>query len=385
MPDAPNAASSAHLAQDLQRIREARGFSLDALHEETKIPLTLLRQFEATGLADHPMFNRVYLRSLVRAYAELVDLPTEAVLDALDDALSGRYDGQLMALDRDEEPPAPEAVGDPPEEAAAAAAASPSATTEEEAAREAAEPEPEQPAEPPAAPTRAAPEEETSPPGAARRPEPVQEAAASGSEWDTVSPSPAAARRQQPATRRSGRTAVDDDGSLMKWIVAGGVVIVLAGGIWVLTSLLGNGEESTATVQPVAAVDTTAADTTSATEPQRPEVTVGDTLNVVVVAQNGPVQGIRITRDEDLRRPYWIEEGQAKAFPALQRIVIEEQLGQIRLLLEGYPYPTDRRDDRGRIVITREVAEAFVDTLSGPPVDLQAELERVQKGPIAEQ
>ncbi|MDX1546488.1 MAG: helix-turn-helix domain-containing protein [Rhodothermales bacterium] len=384
MPDAPNAASSAHLAQDLQRIREARGFSLDALHEETKIPLTLLRQFEETGLADHPMFNRVYLRSLVRAYAELVDLPTEAVLDALDAALSGHYDGQLMALDRDEEPE-PEEEGEQQQEAAAAAAASASATTQEEAAREEAEPEPEQPAEPPAAPTRAAPEEETSPPGAARRPEPVQEAAASGSDWDSVSPSPSAAQRQQPAARRAGRTAVDDDGSLMKWVAAGGVVIVLAGGIWLLMSLLGNGEESPAAVQPVAAVDTTAADTTAAPEPQRPQVTIGDTLNVVVVAQNGPVQGIRITRDEDLRRPYWIEEGQAKAFPALQRIVIEEQLSRIRLLLEGYPYPTDRRDDRGRIVITRETAQAFVDTLSGPPVDLQAELERVQKGPIADQ
>jgi hypothetical protein len=42
-------------------------------------------------------------------------------------------------------------------------------------------------------------------------------------------------------------------------------------------------------------------------------------------------------------------------------------------LLEGYPYPLDRRDARGRIVITRDTAEAFVDTLRGDPVSLDVE------------
>lgn len=97
---------------------------------------------------------------------------------------------------------------------------------------------------------------------------------------------------------------------------------------------------------------------------------MGDTIDVVVVAETGPVQQIRVTQDTDSRRPYWIEQGRANRFPVLERIVIEEQLEKIRLLVEGYEFPTSRRDSLNRIVITRETAEAFADTLTGDPVPL---------------
>ena len=79
--------------------------------------------------------------------------------------------------------------------------------------------------------------------------------------------------------------------------------------------------------------------------------------------------------------------GEAKAFPALNRIVLEDDLEPIRLLVEGYEYPKSRRDDQGRIVLTRDAAQAFLDSVSveGPPVDLSAPLERVRQGPIQSQ
>src|SRR5690606_37536579 len=43
------------------------------------------------------MFNRVYLRSLVRTYAEMIHIPTDTALSALDKALNGTYRGELLA------------------------------------------------------------------------------------------------------------------------------------------------------------------------------------------------------------------------------------------------------------------------------------------------
>ena len=97
MSEAPSPSSGQRFAHDLHRIREDRGVSLEELHEETKIPLGLLEQFEASGLFDHPMFNRVYLRSLVRTYARKVGLPIDTALDMLDRALAGDYAGELAA------------------------------------------------------------------------------------------------------------------------------------------------------------------------------------------------------------------------------------------------------------------------------------------------
>jgi hypothetical protein len=49
-----------------------------------------------------------------------------------------------------------------------------------------------------------------------------------------------------------------------------------------------------------------------------------------------------------------------------------EDLAAVRaLLIEGHPYPLDRRGADGRLVITRDTVEAFVDTLRGAPAALE--------------
>ncbi len=120
MPDAPSYPSRRKFVSDLRRIRESRSLTLEGLHNETKIPLSVLEEFEATGLFDNPMFNRVYLRSLVRTYASYIDIPTKSMLAALDEALLNTYDGSLASQflqDATAEtpiPPAPQPVA--PEE-----------------------------------------------------------------------------------------------------------------------------------------------------------------------------------------------------------------------------------------------------------------------------
>ena len=133
----PDESYSLRFNDDLRRIREERGLSVEALHEETKIPLGLLKQFEENGLFDHPMFNRVYLRSLVRAYAEQVSIDQDQALDYLDEALDGRYAGGLAAAYLGEAPDEPEEeveeeAAEPDEEPAVAAAPAPDAESVEE-------------------------------------------------------------------------------------------------------------------------------------------------------------------------------------------------------------------------------------------------------------
>ena len=95
----------------------------------------------------------------------------------------------------------------------------------------------------------------------------------------------------------------------------------------------------------------------------RPIPTLGDSLIFFIVAESGSVAPIRVTVDDDLRRPYWIDQGDSLRFAAANRIIFEERLDVIRLNFLGETYPTDQRDDRGRIVVTRDAAESFLQNL----------------------
>ena len=82
-------------AADLKKIREFRGISINDLHDETKIPRGLIESFEDTGLIEHPMFNRVYLRSFVRTYAEVIGISPDVALAVLVESMEGGYRGRV--------------------------------------------------------------------------------------------------------------------------------------------------------------------------------------------------------------------------------------------------------------------------------------------------
>ncbi len=324
MSEGGNPDTGKQFAQDLRRIRESRDIPLQAIHEETKIPLNLIVAFEVSGLFNHPMFNRVYLRSFVRTYAEVVGLNIEKALAALDEALEGRYDGSLLRTPESEEEVAPAETPSVEEEEMAAAVAVPD-TTEQEPLPPLPEPEPEQEEEPEPA-VVAAPPAERKP--AAERERPVYQA----------QPEPSA-----PWGR---------------WIGIAVAVIVAVGLIWFFLGR-DRGDQG---VRTVADEQTTIApvDTNQAPAPAPQPVAIGDTIEVTIIAARGPVQDIKVRVDDDVRRPYWIEEGESRVFTATDQMFIERQLEKVDLLLEGRPFPTDSVDEQGRIVITRASAEAFL-------------------------
>jgi len=142
------------------------------------------------------------------------------------------------------------------------------------------------------------------------------------------------------------------------------LVILIA---WIAVS---GGDEPEPT-PPAQTVDTVRAEPEGATSSPSDlpaSLELGRSIHVAIRA-NEPVQGIRIQRDSDLRRPYWIDEGEVSIFPFSERIVIEQDLTNVDLFVEGYAYPTDNADIRGRVIITRDSVQAFSETLRGEPVE----------------
>lgn len=351
------------LARDMRRIREARNLSVEDLHDETKIPLGLIQAFEGTGLFDHPQFNRVYLRSFMRTYAQVVGIDADIALESLEEALAGRYAGELAVEYLGESRQTMEDESTDEKERAADSGDSGRKRDEGESI-------------PPILSTTGDVAADRDESDADYRTDdgarPVDEEEV---DEDWASQSPPSGRRSASAIAAArtgargpsrGRPDRREGGQGRRWFIAGGMIIVVAAVVWVMIALLGGDSERQAS-DPAAAVDTSLAmDTVQAQEPIAAPIDVpaiGDTIDVYVIAAHASVDPIRVTVDDDLRRPYWIDQGDSLAFQPAQRIVLEELLDNIELTVEGIEYPTDRRDEQGRIVINRDSVETYFASL----------------------
>lgn len=340
MPDPQVTASGERFARDMRRIREAHGVSMEDIHRNTMISVHIIESFEQDGLFEHPTFNRVYLRSFVRSYASAVGVDPERAVEELERALDGDYVNALAVEYLDDEPEA-------------------QAQAEEDVEEE---------------PDEAAEEAESPAPQTVPTPTP-----------------------RRPSSTASAASEPDDEGApegsqLGVWIGLGVVVVIII--VWMLVGGLqgtGNDPAPSESASPVAAdtvADTTADDTAAADTAQaadtvqaeplpdatpeadaRPAVSLGDTMYFTVVAQE-PISPILIRRDDDLRRPYYIDVGQAALFPAQDQIILEEALEDIQLLVNGLEYPVSPHIANGQLVITRDTVEAFLDTVRADLVDI---------------
>ncbi len=509
MADESSSTAGKRFSEDLRHIREERDISVSEIHHETQIAETLIESFEAGRLYDHPSYNRVYLRSFVKAYADALRIPRETALECLDAALEGTYEDALASTyltDRSEadpssedDPPGPSNGGGPsrqtrdpantPEaptaggpEGRGGIVGPPRAVGEDPPAE--AEPNfPDSPVEESPPPTRADRSDRSSP-DSADGPSPPDDAAddpdseAAGSESsdpvpdesestdasDTSSPpqepegadnpsaaddnpawmgegdeessleagrapsSPAegeaesalgtgqsgivgeptelgsgpsgdslsAAEAGEAPTRSGSGTFRSDSNwwtSLMNgrsqfYVTGAGIVVVLL-------VLLGLGIAYFSSDEPEQSPPDTAGppDTTMAAGPADPEpaaaqrppadVRLGSTIHLTVLATD-TVSALRIERDEDLRRPYWIVEGEAQVFPFQERVTIENELPNVRLFIEGYPYPVQPQDTSDGLELTRSGLQSFVDTLRGAPASLPVSPDTIPVGPPTE-
>ena len=516
MADQSPPTAGKRFSEDLRRIREERDISVAEIQEETQIAETLITSFEEGRLYDHPTYNRVYLRSFIRAYADALNISRSDALEGLDAALDGTYDDALASkylggrsstgrttgsdaretpdgasddpagasIDVQDAPTAggpegrggivgpPRAVGespedsplgepepptsgagrdepdeperDPPEpdesgstppaaedpEPETTGGPDPSAPTDESAS------DPAPPADDPAPPADdpAPPADADEPPGDEEqgdgaagasdtpdwmpapddeaeadvsRPEPSPASSAEAPEDGPVgaddlgvvgdpselgsSPAgeeelggptgPSASGRSRSGSGGWGEDLLGEGRSLYVTGFGIAVVLLVLVGLGIAYFSTGGGDP---TANAASEADSTmaSAPADTAAQPSRPppaDVSVGSTVDLMILADTN-VGGLRVQRDDDLRRPYWIEEGEADLFPFQEAVTIENGLSDVRLFIEGYPYPVDPSDTTDVLQITRAQAEAFVDTLRGAPPTLSVSPDTIPVG-----
>lgn len=328
MPDPAVTASGERFARDMRRIRDEHGVSMEDIHDKTMISMHIIESFEQDGLFEHPTFNQVYLRSFIRSYANAAGVDPEDALHHLDEALAGDYANELAVHylgDEPTDPPAPVSEDDEEEGA------------EKQDARS----------------LEAEPSEE-----ATSRPEGLGEPG----EDDVL-----------PADESDDEERIQDENRRGILIGIGAVLVIIIAWVLVDAFQIDNNEAQTAssTDVPTDTVETNPLMTISFDSLARltaPRVDIGDTMYFTVVAQErlGP---IRIRRDDDYRRPYYLNRGQAAVFPAQQQIIFSEDLQDIRLLVNGYEYP-NVQSLTPPLVMSRDSVQTFLDTTSTEPLQL---------------
>lgn len=359
MPEDPSADAARRFAADLRALRETRGVSLDRVQAETRVPLGVLQSFEATALDGHALFNRVYIRSLARTYADVVGLTPEIVVAALDGVFEGHYDG---ALGRPEtappEPERPTAAPRPPATAEVGdedltavngfPAFAPVADLPPFGAYEASEfaPEPEPPVsraldEPP-------PPADRSEPGSTAPADAFVPAASPALAPPALAPSASEPARFEPAPfEPSGERA-----SRPAWALplVALVLLALGAGAWWIT-------RDAAPASPVAP-----SATGGSTSPTRPDTAASvpvasgalpDTLTLVLAAEGAKIQRLRVRVDDGVRRPYWVEIGEQRRVLFLDSAFVYNPAPTTALTVEGRPVPASARRADGVVVLRR--------------------------------
>ncbi len=384
-------------ARDLRRIRRNRGVSLTDIHDATKMAYDLIKRFEHDALIGHPQFNRVYLRLFVRGYAEHLNLDVEMALEAFELAMKGRYTGSLAKAylgesgeERQEESPKQEKKTGREEPAPPgsdqATEATPSARTEQDSAKI--------PPEESAEPTRQSDSAVTDP-GVADSGATVSAAssteqpaarkaplAKTSSAREISSPKASFPRRTSAGTSSrtspganpstdAGAQAPAGSGSGSgpdpRWIFLGAIVVVVGLGIWGLTRVVPANDMADAAVPANDMTDATApaSGMADATVPANdiPIQSLPDTLNIAIVADKGSVAPIRVTVDNDLRRPYWIDRGGSMTFRMADRIILEQQLDSVTVQVEGMTYPVSRPTGEDTVTLTRDALRSWFSSI----------------------
>lgn len=356
--------STPSFEEDMRLIREKRNISREALHADTKIALENIELFEEGDLGQHPHFNEVYLRALVRTYADVLDISTERALQALEQARKGTYEGALGDVYLDRERSADQETSETDVDAAAEKTAdddgsdrgekavderSGHALIGEEGTGEVAGL-----ADEPAADEPAADE-----------PAGGHEAASSAEAYGGTT------RARSASSGHAGR-------GFTEWLATGGTGTIVLGGaalilivlaIWAYTVLF-SGSTSTSAEQTgrPAAVDTTAEAPVENIEESAPAVTIGDSLQFTIIAANDRLEPIRVRLDGESWNPYWVEQGDSISFTARDAFAIRDYISRVRLRIEDLEWPIEAGGRYDTVAVSRQLVQQRLDSLSSSSV-----------------
>lgn len=343
-PSSPIRAVSTFEA-DFRSLREERGLSLDDLHEQTRVPVDVLRRFESGALLADSAFNDVYLKAFVKSYSKAVGIPQDRALRGFEAARTGGYSGELLEGNQQSRPaPLFDGLSD-------AARSTPTVEAP--------------PAEP--EPTPVPPAREDLPPS---RP-PAVEAFATDTRGEaeppperrTVSPAPtlSPSRVGKPVVPQAARSFDKN------WGTIGGIAALLlalcAAAVWFLVIREDGPETEPLDLATEAAVEQT--DLTDAPEtPSGPRLQTP--ITVRVLAEGDGLQSFRVTQDRGDRFPVWVEPGDAREYAADSVLVLWGEgdafvWDDAQLELQGMQW---RPAAAGPVEITLRNGQALLDSLA---------------------
>ena len=108
--------------------------------------------------------------------------------------------------------------------------------------------------------------------------------------------------------------------------------------------------------------------------PAIPIQSLPDTLSITIMADKGSVAPIRVTVDDDLRRPYWIDRGDSMTFRMTDRIILEQQLDNVTVHVEGITYPVSRPAGEDMVTLTRDVLRSWFSSISSATSDINPDV-----------
>ena len=329
---------------DLVEIRENNGVTLDDIRVRTKVYPHIIAQFEQDGLNEHPLFNVLYLKAFVRSYADVVGISPSIAARSYEDALSGKYDRRLAV----------EYLGLPELDTSIVSGSLEHKTTEKDAR-----------------PTR------LTEPTVIKSPSSEIPTASIGANLSKLKESAQSFLARMNESSVSILQVIGKRGILQWGVLA--LCIVL--GAFLLIKLVAFQNESMppaftqeapASIQETSVVEDTSdkeeaplVDSlllmkTSLAQSIIGRIESGDSLNVMVVAATGKLDPFRIRVDNDLRRPYWIDEGDSLDFWFDNQVTVEDNLDKMVILFESLEYPIVSTDSTAKVVISRDSANAFV-------------------------
>lgn len=364
MSEQPATGPLGQFLDDLSAIREKRNVSLDALRNATKVYPNVIAQFEVDGLKDHPLFNSLYVRAFIRSYADAVGIPPDEVLRAYDEALQGVYRRQLAI----------EYLDLPPEEIKALRAAKVE-KVEPVFAVDKFEFEKEEKRKAAAAANKTAIRARAASSAAVTDKADGRAITFIPKSKQGADASPLANFADGAKDAVSSFFASGKQNAFVQWgLLAAGLMLL----VLVVMQLISFQSDTptlsdlqpaepaatipTETLSPIAATPDSLPAQPLATNTRREPVVLGDSIPVQIVAATGLLDPFRIKRDADLRRPYWLDQGDTMLVYLKNRAIIEDNLASMQILIDGFAYPIYRTDSLARVVISRDSVQAFLDS-----------------------
>ncbi len=102
----------ASLGNDLAVLRKRRDFSIEDVHEITKIPAQIIRSIENDSIQDRMDMNTTYVRNYIRSYARAIGIDESKIVKALNKVQQNNYNGELLGEDKPSPNPADDDISD---------------------------------------------------------------------------------------------------------------------------------------------------------------------------------------------------------------------------------------------------------------------------------